>query len=96
MMSCKTSVSNKQKQTEDRKSFVVSNIVSIVSSPSNKADQNEFYSIKDLLQCNMSIAYRWVKKASTKCGHFIAQVHNIEVKWFIKPCIVRGLKLARH
>ena len=28
------------------------------------------------------------KKASTKCGHLIPQVHNIEVKWYIKPCIV--------
>ena len=30
-----------------------------------------------------------VKKSSTKCGNFISQVHNIEVKWSIKPCIVQ-------
>ena len=29
------------------------------------------------------------KNASTKGGHFIAQVHNVEVKWSIKPCIVK-------
>ena len=52
-----TSVGNKQKQTEDRKTFVISNIVSIVSFPSKKTDQNEVYAIKDLLQCSMSIAY---------------------------------------
>ena len=56
-----TSVGNKWKQTEDRKTFVVSNIVSIVSSPSNKADQNKVHAIKDLLQCSVSSAYRWKK-----------------------------------
>ena len=35
------SVGNKRKQTEDRKTFVISNIVSIVTSPSKKTDQNE-------------------------------------------------------
>ena len=29
------------------------------------------------------------KKASEKRGHLISQVHNIEVKWSIKPCSVR-------
>ena len=37
--------------------FVVSNIVSIVTSPSKKEDQNEFHAIKDLLQCSMSSAF---------------------------------------
>ena len=58
-----TSVDNKQKQTEDIKAFVISNIVSIVSSPSKKADQNKVHAIKDLLQCSMSSAYRWEKGA---------------------------------
>ena len=40
ILSHATSVSNKRKQTEDRHFFVVSNTVSIVSYPSNKADQN--------------------------------------------------------
>ena len=38
-MSHETSIGNKQNQTEDRKTFVISNIVSIVSSTSKKADQ---------------------------------------------------------
>ena len=29
------------------------------------------------------------KRASTKRGHLIAQVYNTEVKWSIRPCIVR-------
>ena len=29
------------------------------------------------------------EKASTKCGHLIAQVKNTSVKWSIKTCIVR-------
>ena len=52
-----TSVRNKRKQMEDRKTFVVSNIVSIVSYPSKKADQIKVHAIKDLLQCSMSSAW---------------------------------------
>ena len=35
------------------------------------------------------------KKASTKRGHLIAQVHNTEVKWSIKPLIVRTKKVSK-
>ena len=54
ILSRATSVGNKWKQTEDRKTWVIFNIVSIVSSPSKKADQKEVHAIKDLLQCIMS------------------------------------------
>ena len=70
ILSHATYVGNKRKQTEDRKTFVISNIVSIVSSISNKADQNEDHAIKDLLQCSILSAYRRVKKSTTKRGHF--------------------------
>ena len=50
ILSHATSVGNKLKQTEDRKTFVISNIVSIVSSPSKKSDQHKVHAIKDLLQ----------------------------------------------
>ena len=53
-----TSVGNKLKQTEDRKTFFISNIVSIVSSPSKKTDQNEVNAIEDLPQCSRLSAYR--------------------------------------
>ena len=33
--------------------------------------------------------------ASTKRGHLIAQVYNIEVKLSIKPCIVREKKVSK-
>ena len=36
-----------------------------------------------------------VKKDSTICGHFIAQVHNTEVKWSIKTCIVRTKQVTK-
>ena len=75
-MSHATSVGNKQKQIEDRNFFVISNIVSIVSSPSKKTDQNEVNAIQDLLQRIRSSAYRQQKRASTKRGHLIAQVKN--------------------
>ena len=54
ILSHATSVGNKRKLTEDRKLL---NIVSIVSSPSKKTDQNEVHAIKYLLQCSMSNAY---------------------------------------
>ena len=36
------------------------------------------------------------KKASTKRGHLIDQVQNIEVKWYIKPCIVKTKKYIKE
>ena len=89
ILSHATSIGNKRKQTEDRKTFVISNIVSIVTSPSNKTDHNEVNVIQDLLQCSISSVYRQQRTASTKRGHLIAQVKNTSVKWSIKPCIVR-------
>ena len=94
-MSHATSVGNKRKQTEDRKTFFISNIVSIVTSPSKKTDHNEVNAIQDLLQCSRSSAYRQQRKASTKRGHLIAQVRNTSVKWSIKPCIVRTQKISK-
>ena len=96
MLSHATSIGNKRKQTEDRKMFFISNIVSIVTSPSKKKDHNEVIAIRDLLQCSISSAYCQQRKASTKRGHLIAQVKNTSVKWSIKPCIVRTKKGARH
>ena len=87
-----TSVGNKRKQTEDIKTFVISNIVSIVTSPSKKTDHNESHTIQDLLQCSRSSAYSQQRKASKKRGHLISQVKNISVKLSIKPCIVRTKK----
>ena len=49
-------------------------LLSILTSPSKKTDQNEVNAIWDLLQCSRSSAYRQQRKASTKCGHLIAQV----------------------
>ena len=73
----------------------MSNIVSIVTSPSKKTDHNEVNAIQDLLQCSRSSAYRQQRKTSTKRGHLIAQVKNTSVKWSIKPCIVRTKKISK-
>ena len=69
--------------------------MSIVSSPSNKTDQNEVNSIQDLPQCSRSIANGQQKRAFTKLGHLIAQVKNTSVKWSIKPCIVRTKQIIK-
>ena len=49
ILSHATSIGNKRKQTEDIENFVMSNIVSIVTSPSKKTDHNEVIAIRDLL-----------------------------------------------
>ena len=43
----------------------------------------------------MSSAYHRGGGASTKRGHFVAQFHNIEVKWYIKQCIVQTKKVIK-
>ena len=35
------------------------------------------------------------KKSSTKRGHLIDQVHNPELKWSIKPCIVQTKTVSK-
>ena len=56
-----TSVVTRQLKTVERNNFVISSIVSIVSSPYNKEDQDKVHAIKHLLQCSMSSAYRQKK-----------------------------------
>ena len=87
ILSHATSVSNKLKQTEDKNTFVISNIVSVVPSPSKKVDITKFMQLRIYLNvvCQVHIIE---KKASKKHGHLISQFHNTEVKWSIKPCIV--------
>ena len=36
-----------------------------------------------------------LKMASTKREHLIAQFHNTEAKWYIKPCIVRKKEVSK-
>ena len=95
ILSHATSVGNKRKQTEERKTFVISNIVYIVTSPLKKTDHNEVHIIRDLLQCSRSSAYCQQIKASTKRAHLIARVKNTSVKWSIKPCTVRTKKVSK-
>ena len=95
ILSHATSIGNKRKQTEDRNTFVTSNIVSIVTYPTNKTDQNEVHIIRYLLECSISSAYCQQKRASAKHGHLISQVKNTSVKWSIKPCIVRTKKISK-
>ena len=66
-----------------------------MTSPSKKTDHNEVHTIRDLLQCSRSSAYRQRRTASTKLGHLIAQVKNTSVKWSIKPRIVRTKKISK-
>ena len=79
-----------------QKNVFISNIVSIVTSPSKKTDHNEVNAIWDLLQCIRSSAYRQQRTASTKHGHLIAQIKNTSVKCSIKPCIVGTKTISKE
>ena len=35
------------------------------------------------------------QKASTKRGHLLDHVHNTDVEWSIKPCIVRTISVSK-
>ena len=85
----------KENKQNTEKPFFISNIVSIVTSPTNKTDHNEVHIIPDLLQCSRSSAYLQRRTASTKRVHLIAQVKNTSVKWSIKPRIVRTKKISK-
>ena len=91
-----TSVGNKRKQTEDRKTFVVSNIVSIVSSPSNKADQNEVHAIKDFLQCSMSSSYRRKKKLLQNVDILLLKSSIHRLNGLSNHTLFKQKKLARR
>ena len=82
-----TSVGNKRKQTEDRNTFFISNIVSIASFPSKKIDKKKITQLRIYFNKAYQV-YIVRKKFSTKCGHLIAQVQNTAVKWSIKQSIV--------
>ena len=69
--------------------------MSIVTSPTKKTDHSKVHTIRDLLQCSRSSAYRQRRTAYTKHGHLIAQVKNTSVKWSIKPRIVRTKKTSK-
>ena len=44
---------------------------------------------------NVAVQVHIVKKASTKRGYLIAQVHNAAVKWSVKLCIVQTKKVSK-
>ena len=88
-------VGDRRTLREKRKKFVISNIVSIVSSTSKKSEQKRSSCNQGFTSMKYARSVSSKNKASTKREHFIAQVRNTEVKWSIKPCIVQK-KLARH
>ena len=94
-MSHATSLGNKQKQTEDRKTFFSYPILCpLCHIHQRKQTKMKFCAIEDLFQCSMS-SECCQKKAFTKRGILIAQVHNTELKWSIKPCIFRKKKVSK-
>eukprot|EP00978_Attheya_sp_CCMP212_P010671 scaffold25989_cov51-Attheya_sp.AAC.1 len=85
---------NSRKQTEDRKTFVTTNLVSIVSSPGGKGQKHELESIQSILGCSCSTAQRTWHRVSSKRAHLLSSVPTDKtVQWAVKPRIVRKKKV---
>eukprot|EP00978_Attheya_sp_CCMP212_P030075 scaffold109456_cov58-Attheya_sp.AAC.1 len=84
---------NSRKQTEDRKQFVTTNLVSIVSSPGNEGQKRELEGIQSILGCSRSTAQRTRHQVSAKWAHLLSMPTDKTVKWAVKPRIVRKKKV---
>ena len=97
MLERATSNGSKRKQTEDRKAFVNVSLLSVVhskSSPSRTKDINEAEGIQHILNCSRSTSYRRLKALAEQRARLIAQSSNTDVKWSIKPRIIRTKKVS--
>ena len=88
-MSHATSVGNRQKNKIE-KLFSYPILCPLCNIHQRKQVKTKFTQLR--IYFNVAGQVTIVKKASAKRGHLISQVHNTEVKWSIKPYIVRTKK----
>jgi hypothetical protein len=93
MISCSQVVGNKKRPSDDRKTFVYSNLVSVVSSPSKKS-KYDIGNIMRLTNRSRTTAYRLKKKLGAKCGTLMPERYNPKVKWSILPRTLRPKKVS--
>ena len=94
ILSHATSVGNKQKQIEDRKTFSYPILCPLCHLHQRKQIKMKLMLFR--IYFNVAGQVHIVKKtASTKRGHLIAQVKNTAVKWSIKPSIFRTKKVSK-
>ena len=76
------------KQTEHRKYFVTTNLVSIFSSPGKKVKKHELDDIKSIIGCSCSTGKRTRHRFSAKQAHLMLVPTDKSMKWAVKPRIV--------
>ena len=93
MITVAKSNGNCRKQTEHSKTFVTTNLVSIVSSPRKKAKKHELDDIQSILGCSCSTAKRTRHQVSAKQAHLLSVTTGKSMKWAVKPRIVCNKKV---
>eukprot|EP00978_Attheya_sp_CCMP212_P034636 scaffold146167_cov65-Attheya_sp.AAC.1 len=89
MIAVAKSNGNSRKQTEDCKTFVTTNLVSIVSPPGKKGQKHKLKGIQSILGCSRSTAQCTRNRVSAKRAHLVLSMPtNKTVKWAVKPRIV--------
>ena len=93
MISAAKANGNSRKLTEDRQTFVTSNIVSIVSDIGNKPKKHELLGLSNMLGCSLRTARRTWHRVGAKRANLLTLSTDTTVKWSVKPRIVRQKKV---
>jgi hypothetical protein len=93
MIAVAQSNGNCRKQTEDRKAFITTTLVSMVSSPGKRATKHELDGIQSILGCSRNTAQRTRHRVSAKRARLQSVQDDKTVKWAVKPRIVRKKKV---
>eukprot|EP00978_Attheya_sp_CCMP212_P012464 scaffold31102_cov31-Attheya_sp.AAC.1 len=88
MIAVAKSIGNCRKIAEDRKAFITTTLVSMVSSPGKKATKHELDGIQSILGCSRNTAQRTRHRVSAKRAHLQSVQDDKTVKWVVKPRIV--------
>eukprot|EP00978_Attheya_sp_CCMP212_P041629 scaffold240978_cov74-Attheya_sp.AAC.1 len=93
MIAVAKSIGNCRKIAEDRKAFITTTLVSMVSSPGKKASKHELDGIQSILGCSRNTAQRTRHRVSAKWAHLQSVQDDKTMKWAVKPRIVRKKKV---
>ena len=85
MITVAKSNGNCRKQTEHSKTFVTTNLVSIVSSPRKKSKKHELDDIQSILGCSCITVKRKKHWISANRLHLLSVPTYKTIKWAIKP-----------
>jgi hypothetical protein len=98
MIADATSVGDKRKLSEDKITFITTSLVVGVHSPSKiiskKESKQELEIIRSIYNCSLPTAYTKRRALVSKRGKLKSNINNKDVKWSVKPCIVRTKKVS--